>query len=79
MHSPFISEFAGENLDDSNDFEYEDNVADFGFDDEDDNDNVVDILGPEDYEGEHDAPGGDRDEPSSKRHRSGSLSATRVA
>ena len=51
-----------------------------GFDDDDD-DNAADILGPEDYDGEHDAPGGERgdpDEPSSKRHRSGCLSATRA-
>ena len=42
----------------------------------------ISILGSDDYDGEHDAPGcerGDDDEPSSKHPRSGSLSAARAS
>ena len=53
----------------------EDEVAGiFGDFDDDNDDDVADILSQGDYDGEHDAPGGERgDEPSSKRQRSGSL------
>ena len=58
----------------------EDEVADiFGDFDDDNDDDVADILSQGDYDGEHDAPVGERgDEPCSKRQRSGSLSATRA-
>ena len=49
-------------------------------DDDDDDDDVAHILSQGDDDGKDDALGGNdgSDEPSSKRHRSGSLSATRV-